>query len=165
MGKEQKANKIPHEKMQTKQVVGAVSLYKVAINFIRIFLGVVILSLHSDIQKSIEFLSKYDLMDRNFILIFFSNYIKETSHILTSLLAWTLVIFSVLELIFIFMMAYKNRIGAIGLFITTIIWILTELLFVSKFIVSSKTMIILINLIILFLLYQIIRSHDNYFKD
>jgi len=151
--------------MQSKKIIGVVSFYKISINMIRIILGIIILYSHLDLHKAIRIIGEHDLLNRNFILDFLSRSVGITPIILNFILAIILIVFSILEIIFILSMLFRHRWGAVGLFITCIIWTLTEFLFVSKFLITSKLTAILINFVILYLLYNIIRTHDHYFKD
>jgi hypothetical protein len=150
--------------MQDKKIIAAISAYKIFINILRIFAGLIIIHFGSDIHRAIRFLTERDFMERNLILNFLAANIKDTSGILTLILALILIIFSVLELVFIFALIFRKRWGAIGLFATLIVWIFTELLFVSKFLALSKLVSIAVNLVILYLLYNLLKTHGHYFK-
>lgn len=150
--------------MQSKKIVGAISFYKISINLIRIAIGAIILISGLDLHRAIKLIGEHDFLDKNLILDYLSRILYITPAILNFILALILIVFSVLELVFIFSMLCRNRWGAVGLFATSIIWTLTEFLFVSKFLITSKIVMIIINLVILYLLYQIIRSHDHFFR-
>ena len=68
------------------------------------------------------------------------------------------------EIIFAIAMTKKKKWGLWGLFWTTLAWIPLEILFISRFLVVSKTLEIIINLILIWLLVDIIKRHEEYFE-
>lgn len=143
--------------------VFGISIYKFVINCIRILLGSAILLFGLDLQNVIHYLFLQKGLPINGMLekLFMSFYFPSKS--LTLILALSLIIFSLIELVFIIAMLYRRKWGAIGIFALGIVWTLIEILFVSKFLLTSKILSMVINVIILYLLYKIITSH-GYFK-
>jgi uncharacterized membrane protein (DUF2068 family) len=82
---------------------------------------------------------------------------------LACFLAISLILFSLIELVFVFALMLKRKWGALGMFILAIIWTFLEILFVSKFLVTSKITGLIINAIIMIYLYKLITKSD-YFK-
>lgn len=147
-----------------KSVPNTISTYKISLALIRIVIGLLIIFLGFSLNHVAAFLFKPDFQSQNFIFSYFAERIMYTSKGLTAVLAFSLIFLSVIEIIFGVALIKKKKWGLWGLFITTLAWIPLEIFFISKFITVSKTIEIIINAILIWLLWDIIHGHKEYFN-
>ena len=148
--------------MRNEIIAKAISVYKLSINILRIILGALIIKFNFDIPigiNTITELSKYHP-----VITYLGGCIKGSSFLLTLILTLTLIIFSIMDLIFILGLINRKRWGAIGLFINSFLWIPVEILFISKFLVAPELIMIILNIIIIYALYHLLKSSKHYFK-
>lgn len=138
------------------------SIYKVIINFARLALGIAIVVFSFSYTGFI--LANKNLIQRNNIVYAIARHIDFPSPGLAKILAFSLIILSLVELVFLIALILRKKWGAIGLFIMAIAWIPIELLFISKFLIVSRIISLAINLIIIFFLYRLI-TKSKYFKS
>jgi hypothetical protein len=143
-----------------------ISTYKFLGAFIRLLIGILILSFRGNLHNFILFIFKKEILEDPTDL--FSSYllghIAQSSAFLTFLLALALIIFSLLEIIFAINLFLQKKSGAMGLFVISILWIPIEFLFISKFLLAPKTIGLVLDIIILILLFQMIIHSRKYFK-
>jgi uncharacterized membrane protein (DUF2068 family) len=143
--------------------VGILSVYKLSINLARIILGSLILFFGCSYTNFIWFLAEKKVIQSNYLISSLMKIIDFPSQKLACFLAISLILFSLIELVFVFALMLKRKWGALGMFILAIIWTFLEILFVSKFLVTSKITGLIINAIIMIYLYKLITKSD-YFK-
>ena len=142
----------------------SLSTYKMSLSIIRIIIGLLIVILGFNLSRVIDFLFESDHGIRETLFYYFTSHLIVASKTLTIILALALIIISCLELIFGIALTKKKKWGAWGLFWTTLAWIPLEILFVSRFLVISKTLSIIVNLVMIGLIVNILRNHSEYFR-
>lgn len=142
-----------------------ISIYKLLASSMGILIGTLILYLGS-VQNIIIFLFKKEtLEDQNDLFYnFLLGHINQSSNSLILILAFTMIIFSILEIIFAIGLLLRKKWGAVGLFIVSSLWLPIEILFISKVFLTPKVINIVLNLIILILLFKMITHSREYFK-
>jgi len=149
-----------------KDEIIAVSIYKFAINSLRILLALVIFNFSCDIVKLTNYVcSSRFLKPEGFITDFLGNHIFPASPPLVFFLASVLLLFSLSELVFVVALLFRKRWGAIGFFIISILWIPVELLLISKFLLVPKLITLLIDILIIGFLFYILRKPNHYFRE
>jgi hypothetical protein len=154
--------------MKTKYLAEIVSVYKLLASLLRVTLGILIFNFSNRIHRIIESIIQGRIAEKKsfFILNYLVDRINpEVSIMLFKILAIALITISLAEIIFSIALLSRKRYGGIGLFITSILWIPVEILFISKFLITSKTIIIILDIIIIVLLFKIIRNPHRYFKE
>ncbi len=143
-----------------------ISAYKLLGAFIRILIGILILYFGS-IPKLIQFIFKGEIIEdpTDIFSGFLLSHIAQNSASLTYILALSLIIFSLLEIVFAIGLLLRKKWGAMGLFIISILWLPVEILFISRFLLTPRTISIILDTIILILLFQMIAHSKKYFKD
>lgn len=144
-----------------------VTIYKILINLFRISAGIMIIIFGLSIKNA-----ALSLWGNNFIkaigaypLLYFFRHTKDASPLLTTMLALILIIFSIIEIYFIYKMLKGERKGAIGLLIMSIIWTPVEILFLAKFFILEGILGWAINIIIITLLIRMIMHWREYAKN
>jgi hypothetical protein len=144
-------------KFKQKHALWLISIYKITISLIRIILGFIIIYFGFDLHKTITFLFGRGFLGFEKILLNLIIIHQEHINIVfTIILAISIISISILDIIFSIALVKVKKFGAIGLLITSILWIPVEILFVSKFLATPKIITILINLIIIITLIKII---------
>ncbi len=149
-----------------KYTIWAISGYKLIINTIRIIFGLLIFAFGCDSRRVLELLTSHEIAEdsSSFTSHFLINHINPASVIPTCSLALALVIISLLEIVFLVAIFRRKYYGAVGFFIVSLLWIPLEMFFISKFLLVSRLISLLINLVIILFFLKIILSHDKYFK-
>lgn len=152
--------------MKTKYLAEAVSVYKILGSIFRIVIGAIILYSGFNLERIIAIVHRSRLQEstKSLFTIFLEHIKPDVSLILVYALVVSLIAISTLEIIFAISLLARKRIGGIGLFVTSILWIPVEILFVSKFILTSRLVILIINLLIVYSLYRILSRPGGYFK-
>ena len=90
-----------------KEIVSTALLYKFLTAWTRIYLGILIIVLDLDLHKLTKFLLENKIIrnSQEHLMNYFLVHLRDTSRILTLSLALMLLVFSLLELIFIFALA------------------------------------------------------------
>jgi len=144
-----------------------ISVYKFLSAFIKLLIGGLILYFRGNPLNFILFIFKKEILEDPTDL--FSGYllghIAQPSVFLTIFLALALIIFSLSEMIFTINLFLQKKSGAIGLFVTSILWVPIEFLFISRFLLAPKTIGIVLDIVILILLFQMMAHSRKYFKD
>jgi hypothetical protein len=143
-----------------KSLSSLISVYKIIASVFRIFLGVFVLEFGWSPYFFIP--NRITRLDPQF----FSNYIfshfnTNIQNELILIFALSLIIISIAEIIFGVILYMKSRAGAIGLFATSILWVPIEILFISKFLVIQRTLMIILDILILAGLIEIIISRKR----
>jgi len=143
-----------------------ISAYKLLGAFIRTLIGASILYF-GNIPKVVNFIFRKEVLeDPNDLLFgFLIGHINQTTIMLTLILASSLIIFSILEILFVTGLLFRKKWGAVGLFIISLLWLPVEILFISRFLLAPRTINIILDIIILILLFQMITHSRKYFKD
>lgn len=146
--------------MKTDYTIGLISGYKILVNSLRIILGTLIIYFRGNIRQLVLFVFKNEIKHEpgDFLFNFVYVHLKNQTPQLAILLALMLIIFSILEIIFSISLLYRKKSGAIGLFVTSFLWIPVEILFVSRFLFIHKIVAIIIDAIILLALFKIIHK-------
>jgi uncharacterized membrane protein len=144
-----------------------ISLYKLLGAIIRVCIGILILYFSGDIKEIIGFIFKREILEdqTDFIFSYLLNHIAQPSAYLAYVLAFSLIIFSLLEIVFAIGLLLRKEWGAVGLFIISVLWIPIEILFISKFLLTPKTISLVLDVIILVLLFKMITHSRRYFKN
>jgi len=144
-----------------------ISIYKLAAASIRILIGILILQFGCNLHNLIRSVLRKELIENpnDLTYSFLLGHINQPSIFLTCILALSLIIFSILEIIFAINLLYQKKSGAIGLFIITLLWIPIEILFISKFLLAPKAISITLDIIILIALFKIMTHPKFYFKN
>ncbi|MFA5174068.1 MAG: hypothetical protein WC438_02710 [Candidatus Pacearchaeota archaeon] len=149
--------------IKVKYLAEIASIYKIIASLIRISFGIMFFYFSFNLPKIISHFSEKP--NKFIILNLIAGRINpEVSFKIMYIFALSLILVSILEIIFGISMLLKKRWGAVGLFITSILWIPVELIFISKFLIIHKTISIILNMIVLYLLYRIITHPNGYFK-
>ena len=153
--------------MTNKSIISIISIYKLTTSYLRIIAGVFLFYFGLSIANAGKIIFRRELVQdpTDFLAHFLMIHIRNASPILTGILASSLIVLSLLDIFFIFAIALRKRWGVIGLFIVSISWIPIEVLFISRFLIISRTLGIIIDLIIIYLLYRIITHPKGYFKN
>lgn len=143
--------------MKKNYAIELISGYKIIVASIRIILGVLILQFRGNLKELALFLFNRKLKEEPHILFKLVNNIINAEPInLALVLAFTLIIFSIIELIFSIGLLYRKKSSVIGLFVISLLWIPVEILFISKFLFIHKVTALIINLLISAALLKII---------
>jgi uncharacterized membrane protein len=151
-------------KIRTKVLL--VSVYKAVTNLIRIILGLTIIYFGFDIHRALKsiFAREIQMDPKDFLFSYLIGHIKDVSYYLPAILAFSLLILSLAEIFFIIQLLRRKRWGAIGFLAVSILWIPIELLFVSKFVLISRTISFIIEALIIIFLFNILRNSHGYFE-
>lgn len=144
--------------------VDILSVYKILMNLARITIGIAIFIFSCSYSKFIWFLIEHNLVPDNHLVNNVLRCIEFPSHRLAYFLALCLIVFSLIELVFIVSLLLRKKWGAVGMFILAIVWTFVEILFVSKFLVTSKLIATAINIVIMYFLYRLLTNPQGYFK-
>jgi hypothetical protein len=138
-----------------------VSIYKILASSFRLCIGLFVLELgwapNKFLPRRLAELDNHLLISH--IFTYFNTNVPKG---LIILFAVSLIAISLIELVFSTVLLLGKRYGAVGLFITSIFWIPVEILFVSKFLLLQKTLIIIIDILILLALARILFNHKNH---
>lgn len=142
-----------------------ISAYKTLGGIARLSIGILILYF-GDILNLVNFAFKKEILEdpNDLFYSFLLGRINQPSVFLTYILALSMIIFSLLEIIFAINLFLQKKSGAIGLFIISILWLPIEILFISKFLLAPRMINILFEVIILILLFQMITHSKKFFK-
>ena len=151
--------------MKDKSLLIGISIYKTIVNVFRIILGIFIIVFGFNMRSIINLLLERDLSEnyRGWMVSYLGLHLKEASHFYTIILALSLIILSLIELYFVYGTAKGKVWGIKGLIVTSILWVPVEFLFISKFLVTRKTIGFIINLIVLGLLIKTLRNYHGPF--
>lgn len=144
--------------------VDVLSVYKLLINFARIIVGILIFIFGCSYTNFILFLADKNIIQSSDILYYVLSLIDFPSQAMASFLGVCLIGLSIIEIVFVIALLYRKRWGALGIFSLAIVWTFIEIIFVSKFMVTSKMIAMGINILIIFFLYRLI-TKSNYFKN
>ena len=149
--------------MIKKYLVPSVAIYKIITNLFRLILGIIIFSFKGDLSQLLSSLFSKELTEdaNDFLFNFISVHLNIPSTKLVLLLAFILVLFSSLEIIFAVTLFFRQRIGAIGLFVISLLWIPFEILFISKFLIFHKITTLILDIIVLVILFKIIKQFQK----
>lgn len=143
-----------------------ISAYKLLGALTSILMGMLILYFGSIISLVNSVFKKEILEDPNDLFYsFLLGHINQSSKLLALILAFSLIIFSVLEITFVAGLLLRKKWGAIGLFIISVLWVPVEILFISKFLLGPRIIGVILDIIILILLFQMIMHSRKYFRD
>jgi uncharacterized membrane protein len=140
--------------------------YKLLAGALILLLGLLILYFNCDINQLDDFFIKEGIEDKPHD-IFFSyllDHLNPKSAFLNYFGTFCLILFGILEIFFSITLMRRKKWGAVGLFIVSFVWLFFALFFVSRFLVMSKEFSIGFDIIILFLLFDLIYSSKKYFK-
>ena len=146
-----------------KWYLGLMSGYKIAISLPRIILGLLIIFFGFNLPAVARFILTESAEHKGIALSYVYKHLLIPPERLIAIFALSLIILSVLEIMFSIAMMYRKKWGVEGLIVTSILWIPLEIMLVSKFFVLSKTWTIILNLIILWLLFDLLIKHKSYF--
>lgn len=143
-----------------------ISAYKTLGALTRTLIGILILYF-GDIISLVNFVFKKEVLEdpNDLFYSFLLGHINQPSTLLALILAFSMIIFSVLEITFVTGLLLRKKWGAMGLFIISILWIPVEILFISKFLLGPRIIGVILDIMILILLFQMIMHSRKYFKD
>lgn len=151
--------------MIRKEAILVVFIYKLITNLIRISFALFIFNFNCSISSLVDYVSSMRCFSpTGFTVHFLNSHIANASPQLTFILGFSLLFLSAIDLFFVIAFIFRKRWGAIGFFILAILWVPIELLFVSKFLLISNILTIIIDIVILVFLYRLITHPDHYFK-
>ena len=150
--------------MNLKYLAEAVSIYKIVASLIRSYVAILIFAFDFNLFRVVQYVFniRYSEELKETLFYYIMNHIEQASVYLTFILAISLLIMSLLDILFSIAMLYKKRFGAIGLFATSIAWVPIEILFISKFLLMSKTLVLLLDFLIIVFLFRIITKKGNF---
>jgi len=149
--------------MIKKSLIPLVAIYKIVTNLSRLIFGIMIFFYKGDLSRLLSSLFRRELTEdsNDFLFNFISLHLNIPSTKLVLLLAFILVLFSSLEIIFAILLFFRQKRGAIGLFVISLLWIPFEILFISKFLVFHKTITFILDIVVLVILFKIIKQFQN----
>jgi uncharacterized membrane protein (DUF2068 family) len=151
--------------MQNNPIAKGISIYKMIMNMGRIIFSFLVLYYSCNIHNLLNTIKKINFFEIDVLAQYLSRYLNETPDYLTLMLIIPLLVLSAAEIFLVIGLIKRQRWSAIGLFITSILWIPLEILFISKFLIASKIVTISLDLIIMYLLYRLLRNSHHYFKE
>jgi len=80
------------------------------------------------------------------------------------ILALLLIIFAFLEIIFLIGLILRKKWGGIGFFCMQFVWVPVDLMIISKFLLFSKVITIILDLVIIWFMIRLLISPKGYFK-
>jgi hypothetical protein len=152
--------------MENDIIIETISVYKIIVNSLRIVAGIVLLLFVENPIGILGFLLRGNFLEysRAMFFDFILRHIHYNSAFLTYTIALSLIILSSVELVFIIALLYRKRWGAVGFFIITLLWIPIEIIFLSRFLIFSRTISLLIDALILVLLFKLLTHSKKYFR-
>ncbi len=148
-------------KHKINYLVKLISIYKIAINSLRIITGVLIFYFRGNIKNMMLSLFNIEVSEdsKDTIYNYLSLHISNPTIQLALLLGYILIIFSIFEMILSIRLLFNKKNSSLWLFVTSIIWIPVELLFISKFLFIHKTTAIILDALVLLALFKIIMAY------
>ena len=143
-----------------------ITIYKFSEDILRFFLGVLLILFNFDLHNAILYFFRNEIVKdpSDFLFHFLMGHIRVNSVNLAQILAFFLIIFAFLEIIFLIGLVLRKKWGGVGFFCMQFVWIPVDLLIISKFLLFSKVITIILDLIILGFMVKILISPKGYFK-
>jgi len=154
-----------NNKLVRKEII-LMTIYKTFDDIIRYSFGLLLILFNFSLQKATfgVFKKEIDEGSTGFWFMLILNHTRAPPIYLAKILTVALIVFSLLELFFLIGLLLRRKWGAIGFFCIQFVWVPIDLLIVSKFILLSNIITILIELVIISFMIRLIISPKGYFK-
>ncbi len=149
-----------------RKEVMTIAIYKFIEDFIRYILGIFLIISNFDLHKLLLYIFRKELTDNasNSFFTFAMNHMQQTPTALSKFLAIFLIFFSLLEISFLIGFIFRKKWGGIGFFLMQFLWIPVDLLIISKVLLFSKIITLLLEAIIIWFMIRLFLSPQKYFK-
>jgi uncharacterized membrane protein (DUF2068 family) len=143
-----------------------ITIYKLIDDILRFFLGILLILFNFDLHNAILYFFKNEIVkDPNDLFFhFLMRHVRENSINFAQILALLLIIFAFLEIIFLIGLILRKKWGGIGFFCMQFVWVPVDLMIISKFLLFSKVITIILDLVIIWFMIRLLISPKGYFK-
>jgi len=142
------------------------TIYKSAEDLIRYALGILLIVFNFSLQKATFGIFRGEIRRETtgFWFNFFLNHTRQPPLYLAKILAVALIVFSLLEISFLIGLLLRRKWGAIGFFCMQFLWVPVDLLIISRFLLFSKIITIIIEVVIVYFMIKLLISPKGYFR-
>ena len=143
-----------------------ITIYKSVEDAFRYALGILLILFNFSLRDLTFNFFKKELAEDPFDFLFrlVVSHTRQPSIYLVKILAFLLILFSLLELSFLIGLLLRRKWGAIGFFCMQFLWVPVDLLIISKFLSFSKVITIILEIIIIGFIVRLLISPKGYFK-
>ena len=148
-----------------KEII-VIIIYKSIEDFFRYAFGILLIVFNFSLQQLTFNLFKKELAEDHFVFFFrlVVNHTQQPPIYLVKILAVLLILFSLLEISFLIGLLLRRKWGAIGLFCMQFLWMPVDFLIISKFLLFSKVITIILEGVIIGFIVKLLISPKGYFK-
>ncbi len=144
----------------------AITIYKTLEDSVRYTFGILLILFNFSINNiTFSFFKKELIEDPNDALfMWITNHTRQSPMYLAKILAAALIVFSIVEIFFLIGLILRRKWGAIGFFCMQFAWIPIDIMIISKFLLFSKVVTIILWVAIIFFMIRLLVSPKGYFK-
>jgi hypothetical protein len=155
-----------NSKLTIRKEVLFITIYKFSEDIMRFFLGALLILFNFDLHNAILYFFRNEIVrdPDDFLFRFLMGHVRVNSADLAHILALLLIVFALLEVIFLIGLVLRKKWGGIGFFCMQFVWVPVDLLIISKFLLFSRVVTIVLDLIILGFMIKLLVSPEQYFK-
>jgi len=149
-----------------KKEIIIIAIYKSIEDFLRYLFGILLILFNFNIYQLTFNLFKKELAEdpNDFFFNLIVNHTQQPPLYLAKILAVVLIFFSLLEISFLIGLIFRKKWGAIGFFCMQFLWVPIDLLVVSKFLLFSRVITIVLEVVIIGFMIKLLTSPKGYFK-
>ena len=148
-----------------KEII-VIIIYKSIEDFFRYAFGILLIVFNFSLQQLTFNLFKKELAEDHFVFFFrlVVNHTQQPPIYLVKILAVLLILFSLLEISFLIGLLLRRKWGAIGFFCMQFLWVPVDLLIISKFLLFSRVVTVILWVLIISFMIRLLVSPKGYFK-
>ena len=142
------------------------TIYKSLDNILRYSFGLLLIIFNFSLQNATFSLFKKEIAENppDFLFALVVNHTRQPPIYLAKILAVALIVFSLLELYFLIGLLLRRKWGAIGFFCMQFLWVPVDLLIISKFLLFSRVVTVILWVLIISFMIRLLVSPKGYFK-
>jgi len=144
----------------------AISIYKILEDSIRYTFGILLIIFNFSINNLTFNLFKKELAEdpNDAVFAWVTAHIRQSPMYLAKILVIALIAFSIIEIFFLIGLVLRRKWGAIGFFCMQFLWVPIDIMIISKFLLFSRVVTIILWAAIIFFMIRLLVSPKGYFK-
>jgi len=149
-----------------KKEILAISIYKILEDSIRYTFGLLLIVSNFSVNNLTFNLFKKELIEdpNDALFMWVTAHIRQSPMYLAKILAVALILFSIIEIFFLIGLILRRKWGAIGFFCMQFAWVPIDIMIISKFLLFSKVITIILWVAIIVFMIRLLVSPKGYFK-